>query len=243
MQEFVEQFPDREAQKSYLERHVKSAIGRHFERQNPVRFTLNAIDIRVKPKPSHPMGWDAFEVRLNIDDLTKPGVKALPGIQIDVAAPEELLSSSFSELKVGESSALAYSLERIAGEKMRAFLSSLPAYRNKIKRPGGSVRAKDLYDLARIQRAHGIHESEFWKAVGQEFRVACRSRLIDCSGMETFTENWALTEQTYTKDPTIPKDIDISEARSTLETVVALMAGNGIIPFAHPLPPRGRIDE
>jgi hypothetical protein len=243
MQEFVERLPDRDAQKSYLERHVKSAIGRHFERQNPVRFKLNAINIRVNPKPSHPMGWDAFEVRLNIDDLTKPGVRTLPGIQIDVAAPEELLSTSFSELKVGESRALAYSLERIAGEKMRAFLSSLPAYRNKIKRPGGSVRAKDLYDLARIQRAHGIHESQFWKPVGQEFRIACRSRLIDCSGMETFTENWALTEQTYTKDPTIPKDIDISEAHSTLENVVKSMVDDGIIPFEHALPPPVAINK
>jgi Nucleotidyl transferase AbiEii toxin, Type IV TA system len=237
LQQFVERFPDREAQKNFLERHIKAAITRHFERRQPVKFKLNAINVRPSSSKPHPMGWDAFDIRLKIDDLAKAGVKALPSIQIDVAAPEELLKTSFSELKVGESSAFAYSLSRIAGEKMRAFLSSLPAYRTKIKRPGDAVRAKDLYDLARIQRARPIAESEFWTAAGQEFNIACRSRLIDCSGLNTFTENWNITAQVYTKDPTIPKDIGISEARSSLEEIVQFMIDDGIIPFEHLLPP------
>jgi hypothetical protein len=236
LQEFVERFPDREAQKNFLGPHIKGAITRYFEKQDPVKFKLNAIRVRTISKP-HPMGWDAFEVRLNIDDLTKSGVRSLPGIQIDVAAAEELIETSLSPLKVGASVAFAYSLSRIAGEKMRAFLSSLPAYRTKIKRPGDAVRAKDLYDLARIKRARPIAESEFWSAAGQEFNIACRSRLIDCSGIETFTENWGITAQIYTKDPTIPKDIEIGEARSALEEVVKFMIDDGIIPFEHPLLP------
>jgi nucleotidyltransferase AbiEii toxin of type IV toxin-antitoxin system len=235
IQQFVERIPDRESQKNFLEQHIKGAIARHFERQDPVRYKLRTV--RIRPTAFHPMGWEAFEVKLTIDDLTKPGMRALPGIQVDVAAPEKLLEASISKLKVGNSWAFAYSLNRIAGEKMRAFLSSLPAYRIKIKKPGDSVRAKDLYDLARIQRARPILQSEFWNMVGQEFRIACLSRFIDCDGIETFTQQWDITSQTYTEDPTIPDDIAISEAREALERVVKFMIDDGIIPFEHPLPP------
>jgi hypothetical protein len=243
MQEFAAKFPDRKLQKTFLEQHVKTAIIRHFERQGPVRFRLQTIDVRTSPVEPHPRGWNAFEVRLGIVDLTKPGVRMMPGIRIDVAAPEELLGTSVSELVVGSSVARAYTVQRIAGEKLRAFLSSLPAYREKMKRPGDAIRAKDLYDLARIQMAHGFNDSDFWKAVGQEFRVACRSRLIDCSGLETFTENWDLTAQSYTKDPTIPDDISLSEARSTLDNIVQFMLDDGIIPFEHPLPTNLQMTE
>src|SRR5208282_1656065 len=37
---FVDQHPDREDQKSYLERYMKRAITRHFEGQDTVRFEL-----------------------------------------------------------------------------------------------------------------------------------------------------------------------------------------------------------
>lgn len=74
----------------------------------------------------------------------------------------------------------AYTLVRIAGEKLRAFLSSLPAYRAKVKKPGEAVRAKDLYDISRIRRVHGLEQIEFWRRAGEEFHVACRYRYIDC---------------------------------------------------------------
>ena len=241
LRQFAEKLPDRESQRSFLEQHIRRAIVNRFESRDPVKFELKSIAVKTTSRKPHPMGWDAFEVKLNIYDLTKPGVKALPRIDIDIAAPEELLETSLSELRVGESSALAYSLTRIAGEKMRAFLSSLPAYRIKLKKPGDAVRAKDLYDLARIHRAHDIDDTEFWKTVAQEFRLACRSRLIDCSGLDTFMEQWQVTSQAYAQDPTIPKDIEFDEARSTLEAVVTFMVDEGVIPFDHPLPPTAHV--
>jgi Nucleotidyl transferase AbiEii toxin, Type IV TA system len=236
MKEFVERHPNREEQGRYLEHHLKRAIYRHFERHDPVRFELKGLTVKTYPPNSHPMGWDAFKVKVHVDDLNKAGVKGLPRIDIDVAAPEELLATSISPVIIGNDQAFAYTLERIAGEKMRAFLSSLPAHRAKSTKPGELVRAKDLYDLARIHRIRPIEESGFWDTVGQEFRIACRSRYIDCLGLETFTEQWQVTAETYTKDPTIPSDINIAEARSILEIIVGYMKVKGIIPFEHQLP-------
>jgi hypothetical protein len=236
MKGFVDKFPDREEQRSYLEGHIRRAISKYFDRQDPVRFELRSLTVKTYPPKSHPMGWDAFKAKLSIDDLTRTGVRGLPGIEIDVAAPEELLESSISTVKIGGHEAYAYTLERIAGEKLRAFLSSLPAYRAKTKKPGESVRAKDLYDIARIRRVFPLEQAGFWKIVGQEFRIACRSRYIDCKGLETFTEQWQVTAETYTKDPTIPGGIDIDEARSTLESIVQSFIGSGVIPFEFPMP-------
>jgi Nucleotidyl transferase AbiEii toxin, Type IV TA system len=236
MRGFVDMFPDREEQRGYLESHMRRAISRYFDSQEPVRFELRGLTVKTYPPRSHPMGWDAFKAKLSIDDLTRTGVRGLPGIEIDVAAPEELLESSISIVKIGDYEAYAYTLERIAGEKLRAFLSSLPTYRAKSKKPGESVRAKDLYDIARIRRVFPIEQAGFWKTVGQEFRIACRSRYIDCQGLETFTEQWEVTAETYTKDPTIPGEIDIDEARSTLESIVNSFIGSGVIPFEFPMP-------
>jgi hypothetical protein len=241
MRDFVERHPDREEQRRYLEQYVRHAISRHFEAQDPVRFVLQNLTVKTQPPRSHPRGWDAFNIKLKVTDLTRIGVKSLPGIDIDVAAPEELLPTSIS--MIGKNQALAYTLERIAGEKLRAFLSSLPAYRAKLRKPGESVRAKDLYDLARILRTCPIGKSDFWETVGQEFRIACRSRCIDCLGLDTFVEQWQVTAQTYSKDPTIPADIGIAEARKALEEIVGFMTVKGVIPFEHPLPSLHKLDQ
>jgi Nucleotidyl transferase AbiEii toxin, Type IV TA system len=236
MKSFVDRHPDREDQKSYLERYMKRAITRHFEDQDTVRFELKGIRITSYPPKLHPMGWDAFKVKLSINDLTKTGVRGLPGIEVDVAAPEELLETSVSAVTIGRNQAHGYTLERIAGEKLRAFLSSLPTYRLKFRKPGETVRAKDLYDLARICRAYSMTNIEFWETAGREFKIACQSRYIDCLGLDTFIERWDITAETYAKDLTIPEDIDIMEARSSLERVVGFLHARGIIPFEHPVP-------
>jgi hypothetical protein len=140
---FVQQYPDREAQRAFLEEQMARAVRRHFERQDPVGYELTALTVQTYPPKSHVMGWDAFKVRMNVNDLTR-NVKALPALEIDVAAPEELLDSSVSTIEVGRHRVVEYTLERIAGEKLRAFLSSLPAYRAKVRKPGEAVRAKDL---------------------------------------------------------------------------------------------------
>ena len=231
---FVEKYPDREAQRGFLEEQMTRAVRRHFDRQEPVRYELTALTVRTYPPKSHPMGWDAFKVKMNVNDLTK-NVKGLPALEIDVAAPEELLDHSVATIVVGGHRVNAYTLERIAGEKLRAFLSTLPAYRAKVKKPGEAVRAKDLYDIGRIRRIHGLEQVEFWRQVGQEFRVACRSRCIDCQGLATFQEQWEVTRKTYA-GATIPKDIPFEEAEATVVAVVNFLGAQGIFPFTFPLP-------
>ncbi len=231
---FVEKYPDREAQRAFLEEQMTRAVRRHFERQEPVRYELTALTVRTYPPKSHPMGWDAFKVKMNVNDLTK-NVKGLPALEIDVASPEELMDHSVETIEVGGHSVYAYTLERIAGEKLRAFLSSLPAYRAKVKKPGESVRAKDLYDISRIRHVHALEQVKFWRLVGQEFKVACRSRYIDCQGLATFQEQWAVTRKTY-EEATIPKDISFVEAEATLVAVVNFLEAQGIVPFTFPLP-------
>jgi hypothetical protein len=231
---FVRRYPTREAQQAFLEEKMAKAIRRHFERQDPVRYELAALTVRTYPPKSHPMGWDAFKVKINVNDLTR-SVKGFPAIEIDVAAPEELLPSSVSTIEVGGHCVRAYTMERIAGEKLRAFLSTLPTYRAKVRKPGEAVRAKDLYDLTRIRRVHEVEQVEFWRLVGQEFRIACQSRYIDCQGLVTFQEQWAVTRKAY-EGPTIPKDIPFEEAEGTLVAVVSFLEAQGIVPFTFPLP-------
>jgi hypothetical protein len=220
---------------------MAGAIRRHFERQEPVRYELTSLRVRPYLPQGHPMGWDAFIVRINVTDRRKAGVLGLPAIEVDVAAPEQLLDSSVSPIEVGGNRVRAYTLERIAGEKMRAFLSSLPAYRAKVKKPGEAVRARDLYDLARIRRVRGIADEAFWGLVGREFRLACQSRYIDCDGMPTFQQQWEVTRTTY-EQATIPRDIPFAEAEATLAEVVEFWRGQGFIPFAFPLP-QGKTDQ
>jgi hypothetical protein len=231
---FVQKYPDREAQREFLEREMTRAVRRHFERQEPVQYELTTLKVRTYPPKSHPMGWDAFKVKINVNDLSKH-VIGLPALEIDVAAPEKLLDTSVATIEVGGHRVYAYTLERIAGEKLRAFLSSLPAYRAKVKKPGEAVRAKDLYDVSRIRGVHGLEQVEFWRLVGEEFRVACRSRYIDCQGLTTFQEQWAVTRKTY-EEATIPKDISFEEAEATLVAVNSFLEAQGVVPFTFPLP-------
>jgi hypothetical protein len=235
---FVEAHLDRTLQREFLERELSRAIRRHFERQNPVQLEL--LKIKVTPHPfnkSHPRGWDAFEVRLNVNDRSR-NVLGLPALDIDVAAPEELLEHSVSRLQVGEYEVNAYTLERIAGEKLRAFLSSLPSYRIKVKKPGEAIRVKDLYDLARIQRVRPIAEESFWQAVGREFQTACKSRYVDCANLGTFQEMWNVTQKSYTA-ATIPRDISFDEVTTILIAIVEFFERNGVTPFLFPLPASG----
>ena len=231
---FVQKIPEREAQRIFLEREITRAIRRRFERQDPVRFELTGLKVQTYPPKSHPMGWDAFKVRMNVNDLGRR-VRSLPALEIDVAAPEELLDSSVTTIEVGGHPVRAYTLERIAGEKLRAFLSSLPTYRAKVRKPGEAVRAKDLFDLARICGVHGLEQVEFWRRAGEEFQIACRSRYIDCLGLVSFREQWTVTRKTY-DEATIPKTISFEEAEATLEGIVRFLEERAMVPFTFPLP-------
>jgi hypothetical protein len=233
---FALQHADRADQKEFLEAHIRQAIIRHFEDSDPVRYELNSLRIEPKPREFHPRGWDAFEISVSLIDHRYPGVRGLPTLTIDVAAPETLSGSSIADMELDGVAIRAYTLERIAGEKARAFLSTLPTYRQKAGKPGESVRVKDLYDLGLIARSKPLTDHAFWTSAGNEFRMASESRGVDCFGLDSFFEGWPETKILYQRSPTIPKDIPVGEMEKTIAAIVAFWESIGIIPFSSPMP-------
>jgi hypothetical protein len=241
--DFALQHPRREAQKEFLENHVKQAIVQHFEAQNPVRYELNSLRINLSPRENHPRRWNAFEISISLTDHANAGVRGLPTLTMDVAAPEKLSKNSISELEIDNVKIRVYSLERIAGEKARAFLSSLPTYRAKVKKPGEAVRLKDLYDLTKILRAKPLSTELFWTNAGNEFQLACESRFVDCTGLGSLREAWAETKELYQKDPTIPKDLAFDEVERSVVSIFGYWQEIGIIPFSFSIPDISRLPQ
>jgi len=233
--DFALQQPEREAQKEFLEKHIKQAIVRHFEAQNPVRYELNGLRIELSPKKAHPIKWNAFEIIISVADRANAGVRGLPTLTMDVAAPETLSENSVSAMEFDGVKIRVYSLERIAGEKARAFLSSLPTYRAKVRKPGEAVRVKDLYDLTRILQSRPLSTEPFWTAAGKEFRLACEARFVDCTGPDSLLEGWAETKELYLKNPTIPKDLTFDEVERSVVSIFSYWREIGVIPFSFPL--------
>ena len=233
-QSFVDSIPERAIRQEHLERELQIAMSRYFESQSPVMYRLERIRIDPQPPLDHPQGWDGYDVRISISDHTRPHVRGLPSLALDIAAPEPLRQDSIAPLTIGTATVLAYTLERIAGEKLRAFLSSLPQYRAKIKKPGEAVRTKDIFDLARIGRVRPIGNRQFWLRAGDEFRLACSSRFIDCRGLETFEQDLATTQSSYQNDPTIPSEPEFHEAWNTVRMIVAFLESSHLIPFEFP---------
>jgi len=230
---FVNETPNREEQRQVIETLLNEALVSHFDSMNVVRYTVEQTSVKFRPTTNHPMGWNGFDVKVKISDLTKLGERAFPNLTLDVAAPENLTDGSIQPLNTEHGSLWVYTLHRIAGEKARAFLSSLPIYRKKYSRPGGPPRAKDLFDLARIIRAHPIEDVEFWKRAGFEFVRACESRHVDCNGMGSFSESLSATKQTYESDSTIPDDISFDVAWSGLTDIVETWSTLQLIPFSY----------
>jgi len=233
---FADTHPGHSAQRDYLRTEVATALREYFGRQNPVRFELVNVKVEPNPRQGHPRSWTAFLVSISVRDLAKLGVRGLPSLTVDVAAPEVLDVDSVAPLRVGNHEVVAYTLPRIVGEKLRAFLTSLPAYRRKLGRPGESVRTKDIYDLVCIEQERPLTDRAFWSAAGREFRTASASRYVDCAGLMTFEEDLDVTRATYEADATIPKDISFSEAWAVLTAIVKLMESLGVIPFTFPPP-------
>jgi hypothetical protein len=221
--QFLDDHPHREGQRQFLEQVFTQAIRVRVPQ-------LTAVRVKCFPLKSHPMGWDGFKVMLKINDLGKPIT-----LDIDLAAPEELLDSSLTTINVLGQAVVVYNLERIAGEKLRAFLSSLPTYRAKMKKLDEAIRARDLYDLTHIYRVHGLADVPFWQRAGEEFRVACCSRYIDCHGLKSFQEHWGVTRKAY-EEATLPADITFAEAEATLKALVGFLEAEGVVPFEYPWP-------
>ncbi|MDA3927066.1 MAG: nucleotidyl transferase AbiEii/AbiGii toxin family protein [Kiritimatiellae bacterium] len=176
----------------FLEVEFFTALKKFFSKQKPVRYKVKNIRVKKNPpKGQHPFGWSGFKAKINIFD-SKVVIRNFPRVEIDIASPEKLGLNAVSDLKLSDGCVVsAYTLERIAGEKLRAFLSSLPGYLTKIGRRTDIVRVKDLYDLSRISKQYAVKDSGFWQGAASEFQLACESRFIDCLGMETFSDGSA----------------------------------------------------
>lgn len=231
--EFSLEVTDLQKQNAFLQQQFEEALNQHFRKQKVVRFVVESVRITSKP---HPHGWNAHDVRIKVRDAQNATVLGLPAIEIDIAAPERLSAHAVGELKVGAYTVRAYTLERIAGEKLRAFLSTLPAYRLKMKKPGEAIRVKDLYDLGRIHRAHSTRDHLFWRKAGEDFRLACESRFIDCLGLPTFQENWPAVKAAFEKNPTLPKNLLFDEAEAALQSIIGFLETERFLPFEFPLP-------
>jgi hypothetical protein len=234
--ELVASTPDLAAQAGFLEAQVPPALRRRFESQNPVRFRLDRVTVERSPAKDHPHGWNAFVLRIKVQDNQLVGTLGLPALSIDVAAPELLGPDAVVTLAVEGIPARVYALHRIAGEKLRAYLTSLPTYRRKMRGSDREFRVKDLHDNARILRARPASEAEFWLKAGCEFRLACQSRLVDCRGLESFKENWALACERYETDRSL-RNVSFEEAERALEIVVRLIHGQGVFPLEFPIMP------
>lgn len=130
--EFVTSAPDYETQAHYLEEQFPHALRHYFERQNPVRFKPGKIKLQRQPVKGHPRGWNAFFLKIQVQDNRRPGVLGLPTLSVDVASPETYGPGAVEIMNIHRMPARVYALHRIAGEKLRAYLSSLPAYRRKM---------------------------------------------------------------------------------------------------------------
>jgi hypothetical protein len=216
---------------------IADIVAHHFSGQDPVRFELREqrLERRRKIGP-HPRGWDVFELNLTVHDFLANPASVPPPLRIDLATPEEMSEHSVSKLDVGGYQVNAITLERIVGEKLRAFLSCLPAYRKKLgERKMPPRRVKDLYDLARIVRRCPLGDLAFWSIAGQEFKLACGSRAIDCAGLRTFHDGWNTTRSEYDVSQMIPADVPFDEVQSALKRVVRLLEDRKIIPFTFTL--------
>lgn len=224
--------------KAYFLREISIALRRFFNKQSPVRYVLTAIKVEMSPRHGgHHFGWLGYKISINIQDNNMPDVRGLPKMEIDIGASEKLSEKAVSDLKLpGGYVVRAYTLERIAGEKLRAFLSSLPCYVRKTGKRLDVVRVKDLYDLARIISRHPITDSSFWDIVADEFYSACESRFIDCTGLDSFSENLETTKSIYQNDPTLPTDIKFDKAWKNIAQIVKYFEGLKIIPFTFPVP-------
>lgn len=230
--------PAKAEQRNFLARESELALRRHIARQAPARFAFKSLRTMMNPpRDDHPFNWTGFTVKIGLLDNANPAVQNTPSVEIDIAAPEALGEGVVAPLALRDGLVVqAYTLERIAGEKMRAFLSSLPAYRTKIGRRPDTPRLKDLYDLARIRRRFEIADNAFWRTAGREFRLACESRFVDCAGIETFAEDLDKTRYDYQNASTLPKDIPFDEAWAAVQAAVDLFSELGILPFAFPIP-------
>ena len=233
--EFQREEIDHAQQAKWFQTQLSTALRNHFEDQEPVRYELIEVEIEKRPSQErHPRGWDGFLAKFKIVDQKLRDTRGLPTLELDLAAPETVGPDAVCELLLDDIGIRAYALHRIAGEKLRAFLESLPAYRKKMGRNHRAVRAKDLHDLALILAAKPISDTSFWLSAAHEFQLACESRLVDCTCSETFYENWSATETAYQSDPTL-SSFQWKEAEAALGLILNYFDSEKVFPLDFPL--------
>jgi len=233
--EFQREMQNRLQLSNWFETQLSMAIRNHFESQELVRYELESIKVSHNPPVfPHPRGWDGLVAKMRVTDQKLRGVRTLPTVELEIAAPEVLGSNALCELPLEGVKVHAYTLHRIAGEKLRAYLTSLPAYRSKIHSSTREVRAKDLHDLARILEARPIEDATFWLMAAHEFRLACESRYVDCDGPETFHQDWAATRAIYESEATLA-EVSWFDAEQALDKILGLFSRNSVFPLSFPL--------
>ncbi len=233
--EFQREIPDRRMQADWFEAQLTMAVRNHFEEQDPVRYELESVKVVQNPPTTpHPRGWDVLVARIKVTDQKLRGVRTLPTVELEIAAPEELGADAVCEVPMDGLTVQAYALHRIAGEKMRAFLTSLPAYRTKISSAQREVRAKDLHDLARILEAKPIHDEGFWKRAAHEFQLACKSRYVDCEGPDTFRQEWDTTRAIYESEAKL-NAVPWGEVEKAITCILGFFEQHGAFPLSFPL--------
>jgi len=236
--DFLNRYPDSQERAAFVRAQLQAALRRHFEAGSPVRHELEGVRVEPKPPHGHPRGWNALQAQIRIRDLSRPGARGLPALTLDLAAPEWLSEHSTTTLEIAGQRVTAYTLERVAGEKLRAFLSTTPAYQVKKLGMRETLRVKDLPDLAKILRQSPISDREFWRVVGEEFRLACESRGVDCAGWSSFEAVESLARETYGKDATVAGAVPFDEAWAAVHAIVDHFAEARVVPFEFPLPER-----
>ena len=226
--------PDVDAQADFFELQLPLALRRYFERQTPVKYKLVRVKVDRSPPKGHIRGWNQFKLKIGVQDNSLAGVLSLPKLELEVAAQETLGPNAVELLQVHGTPANVYALHRIAGEKLRAYLTSLPTYRRKMGGGEREFRVKDLHDIARILRARPEADEAFWAAAGREFILACESRLVDCRGVESFMEDWPLARARYEADGSLAK-VPFAEAEQALKTVAGLLDQQKIFPLNYPV--------
>ena len=152
VQSFVDAVPEPALRQESLERELWTAMSRHFDAQSPRQVSVERIRIEPQPPADHPRGWDGYDVRISVSDLARRGVRGLPSLTLDIAAPEQLREDSIAPLTIGAATGPGV----YAGTHRRreaACVSQQPAgIPGQDEQTGGNCRAKDVFDLARIAR-------------------------------------------------------------------------------------------
>lgn len=151
------------------------------------------FEVEVAPQPHrdpHPRGQFAFRVRVQFPWMGSPACS----LKIEIAVEEPLLSKPKQRPLIheytGESldvTLLAYSLEEIAAEKLRAFLQARQHLRD---RGWLRNRPRDLFDLWYLHQQHD-HPID-WRYIGRLLPEKAGAYGLSYAGLDDFLDGEVL---------------------------------------------------